>query len=212
VRQAAALGFDSMEFLSFPSAYQPDLHSKAADSWIVEVRRWASADRLPHGPIVIEFRPPLLGVLGAYCTPAMSGRKTQEHPARPQAQHERSYKPEQGARAASIALTIWTGVEGARQNEKTAEHYNQAACAEADGANKLAHRFLSLEFVPPSGDEKETVPAPILFLMMCWVRALRYDDGNLSLGIGSHASRIDTLSRIAPIGWAEAIGHAHDFG
>ena len=94
VRQAAALGFDSMEFFSFPSAYQPDLHSKAADSWIVEVRRWASADRLPHGPIVIEFRPPLLGVLGAYCTPAMSGRKTQEHPARPQAQHERSYKPE----------------------------------------------------------------------------------------------------------------------
>jgi hypothetical protein len=106
-----------MEFLSFPSAYHPDLHSKAADSWILEIQIQVSADRLPrcqgkgpslrirsnasthsyqtmHGPIVIEFRPPLLGVLGAYCAPAMSGRKTQEHPARPQAQHERSYKPE----------------------------------------------------------------------------------------------------------------------
>jgi hypothetical protein len=109
-------------------------------------------------------------------------------------------------------LTIWTGVEGARQNEKTAEHDNQAACAEADGASELAHRFLHLEFVPPSGDEEETVPAPILFLVMRWVRTLGYDDGNLSLGIGSHASRIAMLSRIAPIGWAEAIGHAHDFG
>jgi putative transposase len=39
-----------------------------------------------------------------------------------------------------------------------------------DGANELAHRFLRLEFVPPSGDEKEIVPAPILFLMMRWVR------------------------------------------
>jgi hypothetical protein len=67
-------------------------------------------------------------------------------------------------------LIIWTGVEGARQNEKTTEHDNQAACAEADGTNELAHRFLPLEFVPPSGDEKETVAAPILFLMMRWVR------------------------------------------
>src|ERR1700752_3845690 len=41
VRQAAALGFDSMELLGFPSAYQPDLHSKAADSWSVEIQIWA---------------------------------------------------------------------------------------------------------------------------------------------------------------------------
>jgi hypothetical protein len=48
VRHASALGFDSMEFLSFPSAYHPDLHSKAADSWIVEIQRRVSADRLPR--------------------------------------------------------------------------------------------------------------------------------------------------------------------
>jgi hypothetical protein len=81
---------------------------------------------------------------------------------------------------------------------------------------ELAHRFLPLEFVPPSGDEKETVPAPILFLMMRWValgsKPLGYDDGNLSLGIGSHASRINMLSRMAPIALVQAIGHTHDLG